>query len=102
MINVNKKDAVEDMQFIMLNATQLRYLNKKDVKLNYDGSGDKRYLPEATKLYENDYRKIVRSSWNDIKSMDGDFYCCECNNCGEKHLLHFHYCPDCGAKMFKD
>lgn len=102
MINVNKKDTVEDMQFIMLNATQLIYLNKEGVKLNYDGSGDKRYLDEATKLYENDYRKIVRSSWEVIKAIDGSIHSYRCKNCGEHELLNTKYCPDCGAKMFRD
>ena len=99
---------IEEMQFIMLNAVDTRYLRIEDVKKNYDGSGDKRFLDEARALYNNNYRKQEEAKWIPASTKPGVHVGMKCSLCGarikysEFYNGNHNYCYKCGAKMTKE
>lgn len=107
---MNKKEKqIEEMQFIMLNAVDTRYFRIEDVKKNYDGSGDTRFLDEAKALYNKGCRILEEGEWidvsgsSDIWTIDGkQVFPKFCSNCGEIYSKTYNYCPTCGAKMIKE
>ena len=61
----------------------------------------------AKKLIDNGYEKVMHGEWKQCfedwrKQIDGD----ECSACGFQHygtsITHYHYCPNCGARMDGD
>ena len=99
---------IEEMQFIMLNAIDLRYLTIESVKKNYDGSGDKRFLDEAKALYNKGCRIQKEGKWISASTKPGVQIGMKCSLCGAriKYSEFFNgnhnYCHKCGAKMIKE
>ena len=105
------KDAekqIEEMQFIMLNAIDLRYLTIESVKKNYDGSGDKRFLAEANALYTKGCRIQQEARWIPVSTKPGVHAGMKCSLCKAKisykdfYSGNHNYCYKCGAKMIKE
>ena len=104
----DSENQIEEMQFIMLNAIDLRYLTIESVKKNYDGSGDKRFLDEARALYNHGCRLTQEAEWIPVSTKPGVHAGMKCSLCKAKisykdfYSGNHNYCHKCGAKMIKE
>ena len=52
-----------------------------------------------------EFQKVKHGKWIDVEHAPNDMWYCTCSECGERQtveiakLIHFNYCPYCGAKM---